>query len=599
MFTLSIIDYAIIFIYFCFVISVGFFFRKKASRNLFSFFTADKNYGWIWIGTSMVATTFSADTPLAIAGITANKGISGNWFWWSWILTYMTITIFYSKLWWRSKIITDVEFTEIRYSGKEASYLRFIKAFYFSILLNGIILGWVFLSIQKIITPFILPDYEIPWFKSIYPKFLLVGDYNLTFILILLLIIVVLYSSLSGVRGGVFNDMFQFIIAMGGSIFFAYYTVESIGGPIELKNKIVLLYPEKHQEILSLFPNWQEMGYIILIYFGIQWWTQYYSDGTGYLVQRLNTAKSERDAQLGSLWFNFANFAIRTWPWVFIGLSGLVIYPQTPEACKNHLLVCNDRELVYPILIKELLPAGLQGFMLTGLIAAFMSTVETHLNWGASYIANDFYKRYIKPNSTEKEQIIVSKLGVLIMAIIGIIFANQMKTISGAWKFLIAIAAGIGFPQMIRWFWWRANAYTEISGMVASLVFTGILYSLFDTSKIPDEYLLFFIAIFSGIISLVATLITKPVDQNKLIEFTNRVKPYGFWKPIMKENKIQPLLRDLFLWFLGNISILSFMLSIAYWIFRDYHLFLSLFFVFLLTGIPVIVVLIKRESDEV
>jgi Na+/proline symporter len=228
-----------------------------------------------------------------------------------------------------------------------------------------------------------------------------------------------------------------------------------------------------------------------------------------------------------------------------------------------------------------------------------MSTVETHLNWGASYIANDFYKRYIKPNSTEKEQIIVSKLGVLIMAIIGIIFANQMKTISGAWKFLIAIAAGIGFPQMIRWFWWRANAYTEISGMVASLVFTVILYSLFDTSKIPDEYLLFFIAIFSGIISLVATLITKPVDQNKLIEFANRVKPYGFWKPIMKENKIQPLLRDLFLWFLGNISILSFMLSIAYWIFRDYHLFLWLFFVFLLTGIPVIVVLIKRESDEV
>ncbi len=299
----------------------------------------------------MVATTFSADTPLAISGLTATKGISGNWFWWSWILTYMTITIFFSRLWWRSKILTDVEFTEIRYSGNPAKYLRFIKAFYFSILLNGIILGWIFLSIGKIITPFLNENFKISFIENFYPYFLVVGDYNQTMVLIILLLIIVLYSSLSGVRGGVFNDMFQFLIAMGGSIFFAYYSVQYIGGTISLKQKIIELYPDNHHKILSFFPDWKDMGFLILIYFTIQWWTQYYSDGTGYLVQRMNTAKSEKDAQLGSLWFNFANFAIRTWPWVLIGLCGLVIFPENSQYCNFN--VCNDREIVYPYLISR------------------------------------------------------------------------------------------------------------------------------------------------------------------------------------------------------------------------------------------------------
>jgi len=572
--------------------------RKKASQNLFSFFTANKDYSWIWIGTSMVATTFSADTPLAIAGITANRGISGNWFWWSWILTYMSITIFYSKLWWRSKIITDVEFTELRYSGKEAQYLRFFKAFYFSILLNGIILGWVFLSIQKILTPFINKNFSIKWFESFYPEFLVVGDYNQTFILIILLIVVILYSSLSGVRSGIFNDMFQFIIAMGGSIFLAYYVVQYVGGPITLKNKIIELYPNTHKKILNFFPDWEDMGYIILIYFTIQWWTQYYSDGTGYLVQRMNTAKTEKDAQIGSLWFNFANFAIRTWPWVFIGLAGLIIYPNNVESCKSFKEICNDRELVYPFLIKELLPSGIQGFLLLGLIAAFMSTVETHLNWGASYIANDFYKRFIKPNSSEREQVIISKIGIFLVAIIGIIFASQMKTISNAWKFLISIAAGIGLPQMLRWFWWRINAWTEIAGIISSLFGTIILYSVFDTRKISEEYLLFFIAIFSSTISLVVTTITKPVDFYKLNEFIERTKPYGLWKPIMGKNILKPLFKDIILWILGNISILSFMLSIAYFLFEEYLNFILLFFLFISTGFPVILSLLEEKEEQ-
>lgn len=595
MLTLSIQDYGVIVFYFFLVVTLGFLQRLKASKNLFSFFVANREYTWLWVGTSIVATTFSADTPLAVSGITAKSGISGNWFWWSWVLTYITITIFYSRLWWRSFIITDVELTEIRYSGREAKILRFIKAFYFSIVLNGIILGWVFLSIKKILIPFLNPNSSLEWFRKIYPESLLIGDYNQTFVLLVLVLIVILYSSFSGVRGGVLNDMIQFIIAMGGSIFFSYYAVKSIGGIGSLQTQIQQLYPNDYESILSFIPSLKDMGYILLIYFSIQWWTQYYSDGTGYILQRMNTAKSEQDAQLGSLWFSFANFAIRTWPWVLIGLVGLVIFPEQPEQCQNKWCkeVLEDRELVYPVLIAYLFDGSIgKGVLLLGLFAAFMSTAETHLNWGASYIANDFYKRFINPKATDKQLIFVSKLGILLMALYALVIASKMETISHAWKFLISISAGIGLPQMIRWFWWRVNPYTEISGMISSFVLSILFYYFFPFFK--EETILFFIAFISSLISLVFTMITKPSDKHILEFFYKKVQPNGFWKPIAGENKIKPLWQDLLLWILGNVSILSFMLSIGYWIFSQYLYFFINFFISLLSGIPVLLKLVKK-----
>ncbi len=595
MLKLSIYDYSIIVFYFFVVVTLGFLQRLKASKNLFSFFVANREYGWIWVGTSIVATTFSADTPLAVSGITAKSGISGNWFWWSWVLTYMTITIFYSRLWWRSSVITDVELTEIRYSGKEAIILRLIKAFYFSIVLNGIILGWVFLSIKKILIPFLDSNYNIEWFRNIYPEFLLIGDYHQTLVLLVLVFIVILYSSLSGVRGGVLNDMIQFIIAMGGSIFFSFYAVKSVGGVDSLKKQIQELYPEHYESILSFIPSLKDMGYILLIYFLIQWWTQYYSDGTGYILQRMNTAKSEKDAQLGSIWFTFANFSIRTWPWVFIGLVGLVVFPENPNICNHEWCkeVLQDREYVYPVLIQFFFKESLwKGILLLGLFSAFMSTAETHLNWGASYIANDFYKRFINPYASDKQLIFVSKIGIFFMAFYALLIASKIETISNAWKFLISISAGIGLPQMLRWFWWRVNPYTEISGMISSFILSIFFYNFFPDWK--AETILFFIALLSGCIILVVTMITKPSDKKVLLSFYKKTQPCGFWGPISGKHTIQPLWKNLFFWILGNVSILSFMLSIGYLIFSEYLYFFINFFISLISGIPVIKELIKK-----
>lgn len=589
-------DYGILLFYFFVVVAIGFFQRTKASKNLFSFFSANRDYSWIWVGTSLVATTFSADTPLAVAGITANKGISGNWFWWSWVLTYVTIAIFYSKMWWRSQIITDVEFTEIRYSGKEASILRFIKAFYFSIVLNGIILGWVFLSIKKILIPFIDTEHSLEWFRSLYPDSLLIGDYSQTLVLLVLVLIVILYASFSGVRGGILNDMLQFVVAMGGSIFFAFYAVNNIGGIQTLKAKILEIYPTDSEKILSFLPDFREMGFVLFVYFSFQWWAQYYSDGTGYILQRMNTAKSEKDAQLGALWFSFANFVIRTWPWVFIGLVGLVLFPKeenqcTIEWCK---LVLQDRELVFPVLIEVFFSGSIwKGILVMGLFAAFMSTAETHLNWGASYIANDFYKRFLKPKASDKELIRMSKLGILLMAIIGLWVASKMNTISDAWKFLISISAGIGIPQMIRWFWWRVNPYTELSGMISSFILSLFFYGFFPHWN--SETILFLIAMVSTCISLAVTMLTKPSDRDTLEYFFKKVQPYGWWKPISGKTSLKPFLKDLFLWILGNIGILSFMLSIGYFIFSEYLYFLISFIISLITGTPVLVILSRRS----
>lgn len=596
MLNLTFLDYAIIFSYFAVVLATGFFLRRKASTNTYSFFVANREFGWFWIGTSMVATTFSADTPLAVSGITANQGISGNWFWWSWVMTYMAIAVFFSKFWWRSKILTDVELTEIRYSGRSATLLRILKAFYFSILLNGVILGWIFTSLPKILFPFINREKLNPdaWYLQIIPEFLIIGDRAETFLLVILILIIILYAGSGGIRSGIRNDMLQFLIAMGGSLYFAYMMLDYAGGAVSLKEKIKNLYPQDYGRILSFFPSFDTLSMIEMfaVYFGIQWWVQYFSDGTGYLVQRMNTAKSEKDAQLSALWFTFANFVLRTWPWVIIGLAGLVLYPAG-ENCHPRP-VCDDREKVYTHMMFEFSSSGIRGFLLLGLIAAFMSTAETHLQWGASYFTNDFYKRFFRKQASEKELVLVGKLGIVITAIIGMIFASHMETISGAWKFLIAIAAGIGLPQILRWIWWRVNAWTEIVGILSSFFLAIAVYTFTDWK---DTHRLILIASGSVFISLVVTWLTEPVDKEVLERFVKRVQPYGFWKPVMKKNHIKPLLKDIALWILGNLSVLFFMLAVGHFLFSEYISFFLYLVASVISGIPVIFALVFQRNS--
>ncbi len=596
MFALTALDLLVIVSYFVLVIGIGFTMRNRAASGVDSYFLAGRSLAWWWLGTSIVATTFSADTPLAIAGITAKQGVSGNWFWWSWILSYMAITVFFARRWRRTGALTDVEFTELRYGGRPASSLRMVKAFYLSVVMNSIILGWIFRSLSKIFLPYVqwtdligADAYE--GFVSVWPTMLHLDSPNSTLTLLVSLSVILFYSSMGGIRGGVINDLIQFAMAMGGSILFAYLAVQSAGGMDQVVQRVEDIDPG----LLSFFPDFDRIPWTVFgVYFVVQWWAQYFSDGTGYIAQRINTARSERDAQLGSLWFNVANYALRTWPWVIIGLVGLALFPPASEACAGQAgsMICADREMAYPVLIHHVLSPypGLVGFLLAGLLAAFMSTVDTHINWGASYLVNDIYLRFLRPGAGRLEQMVVSRLCVIGIAIAGLVIAAHTTSIEAAWKFLLAMAAGLGLPQMLRWLWWRANAWTEVSGMVASLVLSLLLYPTFPDA--PPEHLLFAVAAGSALVSMVVTFLTPPVETAHLRHFVERVDPLGAWPSQLRPAAVQGAGRrfaaHVILWLLSCTAVLAMMFTVGYILFSNWLAAGVAAAIMVLTGYPAI-----------
>tara|TARA_B100001939_G_scaffold308839_1_gene289743 strand:+ start:4371 stop:6335 length:1965 start_codon:yes stop_codon:yes gene_type:complete len=615
------LDWIILAIYVSIAILAGLALSKKASSSMESYFLAGRNLPWWWLGTSMVATTFAADTPLAITGITVKSGISGNWFWWSWALTYMAGAIFFARKWRRSEVLTDIEFIELRYGNKAGSWLRLFKAGYMSLIMNSIILGWVFRAMAKITTPFIHWEQILPasLFDSLlqyWPSILMFGvdgytdvaNLNHTITLLLLFAGVVLYSMLGGIRGVILTDLIQFAMAMVGSFVFAYLAVDYAGGMDQIVASIQTQYEAGGESKLSLMPDLSSMTIsLFAVYFLIQWWSQYFSDGSGYLAQRMNTARTPEDATKGSMWFVFANFLLRTWPWVIIGLATLALFPlaildsglssdalaahcasaqpitnSVPSAASIHAsdvrLVCVDPEMGYPVLMKYVLPAGLLGFVFAGLMAAFMSTVDTHINWAGSYLVNDIYLRFIKPEASQKKQVRASRWAVFVVAAISVIVASRIGSIEEAWKFLIALAAGMGLPQLLRWIWWRANAYTEISGMLASLLLTVLLYSIypwlqssFGWGELQAEHGLAFTALGSAIVCIIVTLKTSPTPASVLDQFQKKVDPTGFWPNSNHPARARrEFMQDASLWLSGNIAILSGMLVPGYILLDSY-----------------------------
>ncbi len=410
------IDWGIFIVYLAIVFIVGVVVSKKSSSGIDSYFVADRSLPWWWLGISIIATTFAADTPLAITGITANGGIVGNWFWWAWAATYITVSIFFAKRWRSSNVLTDVEFIELRYSGKEAAFLRGFKAFFYGIVINVFILGWVITAAVKIAGPFIkweniIGHSAMEGISNIYPEALLFkGDLNATLTIMALLLIVMVYSSIGGIRGVILTDLFQFVIAIVVSIIFAVYAVQSVGGLENLQNSLVDIYGEVRAghmtEIIPSFDNPLIPFEIFLIYVVVQWWVKYDSDGSGYIAQRINTAKNENDARKGSMLFAIAFIALRTWPWIMVALVSLVLFPLDDPSLlygAEGEIVGADREAAYPVLMKLLLPIGIMGLAFTSLMAAFMSTVDTHLNWGSSYLTNDIYRRFINPEANQKQ----------------------------------------------------------------------------------------------------------------------------------------------------------------------------------------------------
>ena len=571
------LDWIIFILYLVMVFAVGVWVSKKSSTGIDSYFVADRSLPWWWIGISIIATTFAADTPLVITGITAESGIAGNWLWWSWAATYITVAIFFAKRWRKSNVLTDVEFIELRYSGDEAAFLRGFKAFFYGIILNVFILGWVITAAVKIADPFIHWEsiIGIDWFtklESIYPHFLLFkDDFNATLTILSLLIIVMVYSSIGGIRGVILTDLFQFAIAMIISIVFAYYAVEEVGGLSNIQSNLVDIYGSvKAQHLTEFFPSFDNPLVpfeIFLIYVVVQWWVRYDSDGSGYIAQRINTAKSAKDAQKGSFLFAILFIVLRTWPWIMVALVSLIMFPLEYGVDGK---ILGDREAYYPIIMTKVLPVGLVGLAFTSLMAAFMSTVDTHLNWGSSYLTNDIFRRFIKPEANQKELVKFSRIMVIIITALAVVVASQIDSIGGAWKFFINAASGLGVAQLIRWFWWRANAWTEISSMLAALIATALypfLFSSYSGNPHFETYALVGITLFSLIISISVTLMTRAVDENHLQKFINLCNPVGLWKGTgTSKTALSEFFKSSMMWVLGLTASFSGLFCIGYFL---------------------------------
>ena len=554
------LDWTIILLFFLTFILIGLFTSKKSGKNSKEYFLSGRNMPWWLLGISMVATTFSADTPNLVTNIVREKGVSGNWTWWAFLLTGMFTVYLYSKLWRRSKVLTDLEFYELRYSGKEAVFLRAFRAIYLGVFFNVIIMASVCLAGIKIGGILLgLSPFECIFYSSL---------------------ITVLYSTLGGLRSVIYTDLIQFIIAMVGSIWATYYIInlEEVGGlGVMLSHSNVI-------DKLNFFPSSGDMDQLLIVLIiplAVQWWAVWYPGaepgGGGYIAQRMLSAKDEKNAIYSTLLFNITHYVIRPWPWILIALSSLVVFPNLDSIATafpgvDKSIIGDD--IAYPAML-SLLPTGLLGLVLASLIAAFMSTISSHLNWGASYISIDFYKRFIKKNASEKEVVRVGKLSTVILMILAGFVSLQLSDSLGAFNILLQIGAGTGSIFLLRWFWWRVNAYSEITGMIISffvaVYFEWIHESLFDIRL--KEYAELLIGVGVTTFSwLLVTILTKPTDDDKLMEFYKKIKPYGVgWNGFISKLNIKRIndkgdsaMRDLFLVFLGVLMVYFGLFGIGY-----------------------------------
>ena len=571
----STLDWALIFGFFAVFLLIGIAVAKRSGKNSKEFFLSGQNMPWWLLGISMVATTFSADTPNLVTDIVRQNGIAGNWVWWTFLITGMLTVFVYAKLWRRSKVLTDLEFYELRYSGKEAAFLRGFRAIYLGVFFNVMIMATVCLAAIKI--GGILFGLE-PWESVVYAS-----------------IITVLYSSLGGLRGVIYTDFLQFIIAMIGSVWAAIYIIDlpEIGG---LGN---LLAHENVSDKLNFLPDFsdtQALWTLLIIPIAVQWWSVWYPGaepgGGGYVAQRMLSAKDEKNAVGATLLFNIAHYAIRPWPWILIALASLVLYPELSDIAEQFPGAALGHDLGYPAMLTHL-PPGLLGLVVTSLIAAFMSTISTHLNWGSSYISLDFYKRFYKPQASEKELVRVGKLSTVVLMIISALLALKLESALDAFNILLQIGAGTGLIFILRWFWWRINAYSEITGMVVSFV-VALVFEFSDLGLSSDIELVLGVGI-TTVCWLAVTLMTRPTDKSKLLSFYRQVTPYGKgWSAVRlmaaQEGNELPSspdhsTKDMASWLLGIAFVYTFLFGSGYLLYGNWTGALILFGLSLLSGI--------------
>ncbi|MDH5365861.1 MAG: Na+:solute symporter [Cyclobacteriaceae bacterium] len=511
---LSTFDWSIIIIFFIVFLIIGVIVSKKAGKSSQEFFLSGRNMPWWLLGVSMVATTFSADTPNLVTDIVRQNGVSGNWVWWAFLITGMLTVFIYAKLWRRSGVLTDLEFYEMRYSGKEAAFLRGFRSIYLGVFFNIMIMATVCLAAIKI--GGILFGLA-PWQTVVYAS-----------------IVTVAYSSMGGLRGVILTDFIQFIIAMIGSIWAAIYVINmpEIGGLQSLVTNEAVV---GKLNFLPDFNNWETLVPLFIIPIAVQWWSVWYPGaepgGGGYIAQRMLSAKDEKNAVGATLFFNIAHYALRPWPWIIIALASLVVYPDLDSIAKQFPNIDTNiigHDIAYPAMLLSL-PKGLIGIVIASLIAAFMSTISTHLNWGSSYVVHDFYQRFVNPEASEKKLVNVGRISTILLMAFAALFSLALSNALGAFQILLQIGAGTGLVFILRWFWWRINAYSEITGMIVSFImalYFQFVHSHFFTPLSNHVELILGILI-TTIAWITVTLVTKPTDQSVLVDFYSLVKPYG------------------------------------------------------------------------
>lgn len=611
---LQFLDIAVIVAFFAVIFAIAAYYSKKASKNTDEFFLSGRNLPWYIAGTAMVATTFAADTPLAITEIIAKNGVAGNWMWWNLVIGGVLTVFFFSRLWRRAEIVTDVEFTEFRYSGKAAAVLRGFRALYLGLLMNAIVMGWVNKAMEKI-------------FRVVFPGF------DAFLLVVILVIIITIYASASGLVGTSRTDSFQFVFAMVGCIILAIIVVQlpEVGGISGMQAKL-------SPYVFDFLPRIGEVGVggitsgvlslsigAFIAHIGIQWWASWYPGadpgGGGYVAQRMMSAKDEKHSLFATLWFTIAHYALRPWPWILVALAALILLPreQSPEILQNEnpglyqqvvevhktqtiteevrsqeFLDFYDRYentvdpgIMYPKLMIKYLPAGLLGMLIAVFLAAFMSTIASQLNWGTSYIINDFYRRFLVKDGTDKHYILVSRISmVFVVAFALLVTKYALTTISGAWEFILSASAGTGTVLILRWFWWRINAWSEISAMITPFIILPIVTFGFDM-KFP--FTLYPIVAGTSVVWLVVTFLTKPTEEKTLLSFYRKVHPGGIgWKQIaakLPDVKSDTGFGYMFVnWILGVVLVYTSLFGIGKLIFGDYLLAILFIFLAVISG---------------
>ncbi|MEO9484974.1 MAG: sodium:solute symporter family protein [Ekhidna sp.] len=568
---LTLSDWFVIAVFFVIVLAIGLWASKTAGKSSLEYFLAGKSMPWWLLGVSMVATTFSADTPNLVTGFVREGGIAKNWLWWSFLLTGMVTVFIYARLWRRSGVLTDLEFYELRYGGKAASFLRGFRALYLGVFFNCLIMGSVTLAAIKISSILfgVEPIYTV----------------------IVASIVVASYAALGGIKGVIWTDFFQFGIALIGAIYAAYVAVSQpeVGGLSGLVSHESL---EGKLDIIPDINNTSLMISMFIIPLAVQWWSVWYPGaepgGGGYIAQRMLASKNEKHAVGATLFFNFAHYALRPWPWILVGLASLILFPDL-QSIKAAFPDIDDQylgdDIAYPVMLTLLSPGWL-GLVVASLIAAYMSTISTHLNWGSSYVVNDFYKRFVKPEASENELVNIGRLStVLLMIIAGILALTVLENASQAFSILLLSGAGTGAIFLFRWFWWRINAITEIVGMIVATINAFVLVLWIPDEMVATAFIdgftakLLIATCITTVVWIVTTLLTQPESHEKLQSFVLQVKPGIGWKKFDNRGESN-LVASLLSVFVGTIGTYAALFGIGSLIYGNLGLALVMIFIF-------------------